>query len=382
MIDRFVEERIKSVARIVDVVSEFHELRRSGVELSCPCPFHHGTHLGHFKVSEKKNMAYCFVCGWGGGPIDFLMAHERMSYPDALRWLGAKYGIEVDEEQKRFTTVRKSAPVPIAAPVELPTLVLPKSYVGARLDTTHNTLCNWLRSLPWDDEQRKRLESVLRYYGVGTSKDGRTIFWQIDHMANVRTGKLMAYKTDGHRDKSRNADWIHSTIARAGKLDVYDPSKQQMRPCLFGLHMLGLVKEIPQTVNIVESEKTAIICATALGSDNGLWMATGGMQFLKRETLQPLMDLDLDIVLYPDHDGKDKWVEKMRSVGYDKIHYNNAYVDAYWREGDGAKADAADIIVRMMEDSRKADKQTRLEEMIAEHPLLGELIERLTLEVA
>ena len=381
MISADIERRIKEVARIADVVGDFYELKKAGVELTCPCPMHHGRHLNHFKVSEKKNMAYCFVCGWGGGPIDFLMAHERMSYPDALRWLGKKYLIEVDDEQKaeRFSNVRKSKPVPIADIEPLPMLVLPTWMVTARLDTRNDTFCNWLRSLPWNEEQRARVEKTLREYAVGSTKDNRTIFWNIDEQGRVRTGKIMCYRSDGHRDKTRRTDWIHSALARAGK--YFNPETHEKRTCLFGLHLVGLAKEIPTTVNIVESEKTAVICAIAHGNHNGIWLATGGMQFFKREMLQPLIDLDIDIVIYPDRDGKQKWVDKMAGIGYGKIHYNNMYVDAYWKEEDGEKADAADVILRLMGERGRAEHTAILERIIKEKPIISELITKLELEI-
>ena len=105
MIEKQTIDRIMSVASVVDVVSDFITLRRSGTELTAPCPLHGGKHLGHFKVSPKKNMYYCFVCGEGGGPVDWLMSKEGLSYPDAIRWLGRKYNIVVDEEQKADTSM-------------------------------------------------------------------------------------------------------------------------------------------------------------------------------------------------------------------------------------------------------------------------------------
>ena len=369
-----------SVAHIYDVVSDFCELRKVGIEWTCPCPLHKGNHLNHFKVSPSKNIYYCFVCGAGGDCVDFLMKYNGMSYPDAMRWLGQKYGIEVDDKQKQFN-VKPSKPIPIEAAPELPMLTLPLDMVKARMDTSHDTLCCWLRSLPWNEEERQRVDKVIRAYGVGSSNNGMTIFWQIDEQGRVRTGKMMRYKADGHRDREGyNSDWIHSTLSRARMYQYFDPSKQQAKPCLFGLHLLN-AKNDSNTINIVESEKTALICAIAIGSKNGLWMATGGLQFLRKEQLQPLIDLGYTIVIHPDHDGEKLWREKVGKFGYDNIVYSNQYVDAYWRETDGAKADAADIILRMINERSRQSKTQLLAEWLKHHPMFTELVNRLDLEL-
>ena len=377
--------RIKEVMSVYDVVRDFCDLRKSGSELTCPCPIHGGKHLNHFKVNPRKNIFHCFVCGASGDAIDFLMKYQGMNYPDALRWLGQKYGIEVDEEQKseRFQKVIHSKPVRRDIQPDLPMLVLPFDMVAKRMDTSTDIFCCWLRSLPWDDNQRGRLDKVLRAYAVGHAKTGHTIFWQIDEQGRVRTGKMMRYLPDGHRDKVTpfSNTWIHSEISRHRMSHYFDPEKQKMKVCLFGLHLLNAQDVHPTTVNIVESEKTAIICATALGSRNGLWMATGGMQFLKRDTLQPLLDREMNIVLYPDHDGIEKWREKARAIGYERLQINDQYVNAYWREEDGLKADPADVILRLIDEGKRNGASYRLSELLKAHPTLQGFINRLDLHI-
>ena len=75
-------------------------------------------------------------------------------------------------------------------------LTLPMNMVTAREDTSNDILCTWLRGLPWGPMQRESIERVLKAYHVGMSKDGKTIWWQIDYEGRVRTGKLMLYKDD------------------------------------------------------------------------------------------------------------------------------------------------------------------------------------------
>jgi len=112
MIDRATVDKIIDAANIVDVVSDFVTLRKAGVNYKGLCPFHDDKNPS-FMVSPAKNICHCFVCGKGGTPAGFLMEHEQMTYPDALRWLARKYNIEIEErelsdDEKRAASERDS----------------------------------------------------------------------------------------------------------------------------------------------------------------------------------------------------------------------------------------------------------------------------------
>lgn len=112
MIDRSTIDRIMASADIVDVVKDFVSLRKSGTNYKGLCPFH-DERTPSFMVSPTKQLCKCFSCGKGGNVVKFLMEHEQLSYPEALKWLGKKYGIEVRDkeqtaEQKAAATERES----------------------------------------------------------------------------------------------------------------------------------------------------------------------------------------------------------------------------------------------------------------------------------
>lgn len=112
MIDRATIDKIIEAANIVDVVSDFITLKRAGANLKGLCPFH-DDRTPSFMVSPAKNICHCFACGEGGSPLNFIMKHEQLSYPDALRYLAKKYGIPIQEkeqteEQKKVQTDRDS----------------------------------------------------------------------------------------------------------------------------------------------------------------------------------------------------------------------------------------------------------------------------------
>lgn len=112
MIDRQTVEKIKDAANIVDVVGEFVTLRKSGANYKGLCPFHNEK-TPSFYVSPARGTCHCFGCGKGGNAVSFVMEHETMTYPEALRWLANKYHIEIKErelsdEEKREQSERES----------------------------------------------------------------------------------------------------------------------------------------------------------------------------------------------------------------------------------------------------------------------------------
>ena len=98
MIDRATIDKILDATNIVDVVGEFVSLRKAGVNYKGLCPFHDDT-TPSFMVSPAKNICHCFACGEGGNAVNFLMKHEQITYPEALRWLAKKYNIEIEEKE-------------------------------------------------------------------------------------------------------------------------------------------------------------------------------------------------------------------------------------------------------------------------------------------
>lgn len=89
---------IFETAKIEEVVGDFVNLRRRGVNMIGLCPFHNEK-TPSFTVSPNKGIYKCFGCGKGGNAVNFVMEHEQFSYPDALRYLAKKYGIKIEEKQ-------------------------------------------------------------------------------------------------------------------------------------------------------------------------------------------------------------------------------------------------------------------------------------------
>ena len=112
MIDRPTVDRILEAANIVDVISEYVLLRKAGTSYKGLCPFH-DDRTPSFSVSPAKGVYKCFSCGEAGNVVNFIMKHDQMTYPEALKVLAKKYGIEVKErelttEEKQLENERES----------------------------------------------------------------------------------------------------------------------------------------------------------------------------------------------------------------------------------------------------------------------------------
>ncbi len=107
MIDPETVDRIYAAANIVDIVSDYVTLRRKGVNYVACCPFHNEK-TPSFVVSPAKGLFKCFGCGKGGNAVTFLMEHESLTYPEALKMVAKRYGIEVHEKEFSEEEVRRN----------------------------------------------------------------------------------------------------------------------------------------------------------------------------------------------------------------------------------------------------------------------------------
>ena len=107
MIDPETVDRIYAAANIVDIVGDYVTLRRKGVNYVACCPFHNEK-TPSFVVSPAKGLFKCFGCGKGGNAVTFLMEHESLTYPEALKMVAKRYGIEVHEKELSEEEVRRN----------------------------------------------------------------------------------------------------------------------------------------------------------------------------------------------------------------------------------------------------------------------------------
>lgn len=321
---------IKQHVSILDVArDQGQSIRRSGMLYKALCPFHSDGSMGSFFLYPNNNSCACFSCNKGGTVIDYYCALNDLDprKPEDLRaavqYLGDRF-LKNDPSASKQPPKRDLPPPP-------ETFHLRLEMVRTTLTAyDRNTLLQYLSTIfPPADVVR----TAYRYL-IGTMRDGSTIFWYRTYGENtIRTGKIIRYLPDGHRDRTFGGSTIPSKLAyhdarEAEKISaIPDESLSQFnaqnfwlprwsanphhtyegyritwqpRTTLFGEHLLHDPDYRDAPVCIVESEKSALICA--LHEPQYLWLATGGKNFLREERIAALQQQGRTIYLFPDRD--------------------------------------------------------------------------------
>jgi len=187
-----------------------------------------------------------------------------------------------------------------------PDFISPEKVSESLVEFSNNNFVQFLYSKFQKDE----VDRVMKMYRVGEHKhwNGATVFWQIDTNYKVRTGKVMLFdKGTGKRLKKPypHVNWIHSLLIKQREISEFNLSQ-----CFFGEHLLRQNKL--SNIGIVESEKTAIICAIEF--PEMLWLASGGLSNLNSEKVKVLKNRS--VTLFPDNGAYDKWKSKADNFGF------------------------------------------------------------------
>ena len=156
----------------------------------------------------------------------------------------------------------------------------------------------------------KQVEEAVNKYLIGTSKRwaGATIFWQIDNLERVHSGKILSYNaTSGKRMKNSDGraeiDWVHSILKKRKVIKEFN-----LIQCLFGLHLINKVEK--NILALVESEKTAVIMS--IFKPEYIWLATGSKAGLKYEFLKIIKNYK--IIAFPDKSEFNDWLSKAKKL--------------------------------------------------------------------
>ena len=188
MIDRATVEKILDATEIVDVISDFVTLKRRGANYIACCPFHNEK-TPSFSVSPSKGIFKCFGCGKAGSAVTFVMEHEQMTYPEALKYLARKYGIEVHEQEESAedTADRLKRESMIAV-----------SEFASRFyaDALFNTAEGHSVGLSYFRQKRGFSDETIRKFGLGWSPSGRTFAGEPAAATLPRTALQNGYKAE------------------------------------------------------------------------------------------------------------------------------------------------------------------------------------------
>ena len=191
------------------------------------------------------------------------------------------------------------------------------------------------------------IDRIITDYRLASTPDHAIIFLQLDTTGQCRTGKIMQYDpATGHRIKDPNQpgriNWLHSTLKRRRLL----PKDWQLTQCLFGEHLLP--QHPDKTVALVESEKTAIICAALM--PQYLWLATGGKSGLTSERLSALKGRK--VIVFPDTDAFKDWQQKIFTFPHLDIRISRLLEDNATTEEKAAHIDLADWLIEFLTDNK------------------------------
>ena len=202
------------------------------------------------------------------------------------------------------------------------------------------------------------VEGLITDYQLGVTSKKDVIFFQLDINGSCRTGKIMKYDPEtGHRIKDENCPgritWVHSLMKQSGQL----PKDWELTQCLFGEHLL---KQYPnKVVALVESEKTAVICAGLM--PRFLWLATGGKSMINERLL---VLKGRKVVAFPDIDGYDEWQRKLAEYPQLSITISPILQHNSTQADRDAHIDIADWLIRYMFDSAPEDAWKRSKEFL------------------
>ena len=224
-------------AEISDVVSEFVTLKRRGVNQLGLCPFHNEK-TPSFIVSPAKGIFKCFGCGKGGNAVNFIMEHESLSYPEALKWLAKKYHVEVKEEeetdaQKQMKDERESMMIASAFAQKYFTRFVWEENEGRTIGLSY------LR-------ERELHDNIIKKFELGYCPDGKDIF--------TRAAQKQGYKMEFLEKTGltiKRDDWVRDRFAGRVMFPIHNIAG---RVIAFGGRTLKKDKNTAKYLNSPESD--------------------------------------------------------------------------------------------------------------------------------
>ena len=202
MIPQETVNLILDTARIEDVVGDFVTLRRRGANYVACCPFHNEK-TPSFYVSPAKGIFKCFGCGKSGSAVGFVMEHEHSSYVEALRYLAAKYRIDIVEEEESAEEIeRRQRRESLLLVSEFA-----QKFFAAQLETPEGRAVGYayLRSRGLEDE-------TIKKFGLGWAPSGRTALIDAATAAGYKLEYLIAAGLAVQREDGTVADKFRERV--------------------------------------------------------------------------------------------------------------------------------------------------------------------------
>lgn len=347
MIAQKTIQEVYDTAKVEEVVGDFVSLKRRGANLLGLCPFHHEK-TPSFTVSPSKNLYKCFGCGKGGNAVNFIIEHENLTFPEAVRYLARKYSIEVEEKER--------TPEEVQAQQLSDSLFVVNDFARQFFnDQLFNTDKGRSIGLSYFKERGYR-EETIKKFGLGFAPDDRDAFTRhaIQNGHKIEVLRQLGLTTEHDRDFFRNRvmftifNLSGKPIAFAGRImtpdakapkyvnspetDIYSKSKS-----LFGLYQARQAISKADECILVEGY-TDVITLHQAGIENvvassGTALTVEQLRLIKRYTpnlkilydgdpagvkaalrgldLALEQDLNVRICLIPDREDPDSYLKKI-----------------------------------------------------------------------
>ena len=238
MIDHATIERIIDAAQIVDVVSDFVKLKRRGVNYLGNCPFHNEK-TPSFTVSPAKGIFKCFGCGKGGNSVNFIMEHEALTYPEALKFLARKYHIDIVEKEETDEERQQKD--------DRESMMIVSGYAQ-----------KYFTNFLWNDDEGKAIglsyfrergfrDDIVRKFELGYCPDGKNTFT----MAAQKEGYRMEFLEKTGLTIQRD-DWVRDRFSGRVMFPIHNVAG---RVIAFGGRIL---KEDPKAAKYLNSPESEI----------------------------------------------------------------------------------------------------------------------------
>ena len=237
MIPQETIQQILSRIDILEVVGGFVKLKKRGANYLGLCPFHNEK-TPSFTVSPAKEIYKCFGCGKSGNSISFLMEHEKLSYVDALKWLGQKYGIEIQEtfasdEQRQLYQTADSLYILNQFAQQFFSTQLFETSEGQDIGLSYF-------------EERGFREEIIRKFQLGYSPESRDAF--------TRAALASQYNADllqkAGLSVNRNGQWSDNYRGRV----IFPIHNHSGKILGFGARILKASDRAPKYINTPENE--------------------------------------------------------------------------------------------------------------------------------
>lgn len=345
-------QAVKDAAKIEEVVGDFVNLKRRGINYTGLCPFHNEK-TPSFNVNPVRNIYKCFGCGKAGDPINFVMEHEQLSYYEAIRQLAKKYGIELEETE--YTAQQQQEQQAIDSLYLVNQFAL--EYFQTQLFETDKGRSVGLSYF----KQRGFREDIIRKFGLGFAqnemdglqKAGKLKGYSPEQMKKL--GLVSQYDRDFFRDRVMFS--IHNltgkVIAFAGRIMNKDPKQPKYinspeteiyykSKVLYGIfHAKKAIRQFDECLlvegytdvlslhqagieNVVASSGTALtpdqirlikrftnnIKIIYDGDAAGIKAALRGLDLALAE------DMNVRLVLLPDQEDPDSYIQKVGSEAF------------------------------------------------------------------